>query len=273
MMSGGISNLGMGYDPQRLASQAVVSPDEIAAQQRAQAQAVAVPIAPQTPQSYLDSLIGQQQQALQAYYQSNGIDWKADDPYNHTAQIMRDSLQGQGTINPAMGNILGDNVLGTNFYQQYKDYAGGQYGMSAGGAVGGDINAPAGGGTGTPGAYNTLYADYRKQMDAYNGTQAANAAAAQAADQQRQQNQQLQQQAFNQQTGGGFAGGLLNPSYSQPFGNTLGFSGGMMGSGQAPAASTGLNAWMPQGTGSSPSAGNSGAWGGPFSNKNPWSLG
>lgn len=92
-----------------------------------------------------------------------------------------------------------------------------------------------------------------------------------------------QQQAYSQQLGGGFTGGLINGSYSNPFAGqitgvsssdpsmpwsqswaTPGFGGGSAGG------------YSPNGTGqSAPSntGGQGGGWGGPFSNRNPWSLG
>lgn len=91
-----------------------------------------------------------------------------------------------------------------------------------------------------------------------------------------------QQQAYDQQNGGGFAGGILNDSYSQPFSNTVtgapsaqqGFGTGLMGgAGTTAAPSTGLTPFGAPAAPQGQQMANAGGWGGPFSNKNPWSLG
>lgn len=90
------------------------------------------------------------------------------------------------------------------------------------------------------------------------------------------------QQAYDQQTGNGFAGGILNDSYSQPFSNTVtgapsaqqGFGTGLMGgAGTTAAPSTGLTPFGAPAAPQGQQTANAGGWGGPFSNKNPWSLG
>lgn len=296
-MSGGISNLGMGYDPQRVDSSVINTPDyyaqQAAAQQAAYGQQAASIPAPTTPTSYLDSLIQQWSNSYANYLNSgSGLvsgPVTAADLYKSSAPIIQSNLQGQGTINGSMANLFGDNLLGTNFYQQYKDYVGSQPGTSIGGAAGGNIGDMANAGTATPGAYQAEQGAYNQQQAAINAQAQAAAKAAADAEAARKNNQATQQQAYNQQTGGGFNGGILNGSYAQPFGNTItgtanttgttGFNGGMMGAGQVAAASTGLNPTGPAagmlGTGfgsvAAPQAGAS--WGGPFSNKNPWSLG
>lgn len=124
--------------------------------------------------------------------------------------------------------------------------------------------------TGTAGDPAALQAEREKYESGFSSTLAQmNAQRDQSA---------IQQQAYNQQNGGGFAGGILNESYAQPFGSTItgasGFGTGLMGgAGTTAAPSTGLTPFgapaAPQGQGMGTTQG----WGGPFSNKNPWSLG
>lgn len=125
---------------------------------------------------------------------------------------------------------------------------------------------------------------YGQQVSGINAQAAAAAAKAAKAEQARQQNQQLQQQAYNQQTGGGFTGGILNDSYAKPFSNVLGangFSSGMMGqgttnlgmgAGTTAAPSTGLTPFGAPAASTGQQTGTAQGWGGPFSAKNPWSL-
>lgn len=109
-------------------------------------------------------------------------------------------------------------------------------------------------------------------------------------------NQTRQQQAYNQQSGGGFAGGIIDASYSDPFSNQISGQsfGGLGGLGGIPSDPSLPNVSMPwaqpwgtpgfgqpgQGnsvgayspTGNQQQNGQQGSqWGGVFGAKNPWS--
>lgn len=263
-----------GFAPVRFDSLPQTSEAEYAQQAAARQQEYGRKIAAvpevMTPDAYAASLMQAPTQNYLGMFQSAGIDLGPN-----AQSLVQNALQRDfqtGTLDQAYAAVGGkDNWDAWNRY-----YNGGAAQAQA--AYGGQVS----------GLYDKAYA----QMDAD-----AKAAAA------RQQNQQLQQQAYSQQTGSGFTGGLLNDSYGNAFGNVLGanasgFSGGMMsqptsnlgmGSGSAVAPSTGLNPWMPpaapnngmatplsqpmQAPPQAPNNGNAAGWGGPFSAKNPWSLG
>lgn len=111
------------------------------------------------------------------------------------------------------------------------------------------------------------------QLQASQAATRASQAAAQA-------NTSTQQQAYNQQTGGGYTGGILDAAkYAQPFGNTITGGAGLMGAPTTAAASTGLNPTGPAspnpfatGFGSAGLQSSPSAWGGAFSYQNPWSV-
>lgn len=121
--------------------------------------------------------------------------------------------------------------------------------------------------------------------------QAATQAQYDADAQQRHASQASNQQAYNIANGGGFAGGILNSSYANPFGNTVtglanpaaganmasSFTSGLMGGfGPTAAPSTGIAPFGAPAASQGQQWGqpaDSSSWGGPFSNKNPWSLG
>ena len=110
-------------------------------------------------------------------------------------------------------------------------------------------------------------------------------------------NETRQQQAFDQQTGGGFTGGLIDASYSDPFSSQISGAstvGGLGGLGGMPVDPSMPNVAMPwaqpwgtpgfgqpgqgssQGVGSyNPQSGGpqqQSGWGGPFGTRNPWSY-
>lgn len=299
-MSAGISNLGMGYEPQRYDSAPILGADYYAQQAAAQQQALAQQAAqqqatyqqqlagiqrPQDPTDYLNSLIQQQaQRYTEKYAQPDPASGYVPDG-TLTNDFWVNSLTQNVTPYAMNGKLNQISLLDPDLAQQFQSYYGNR-------------NPSMGAGYGQDGAYQQQQAAANAQAQAISQQQqaAAQAAAkaqaeaaakAQAEEAARQNNQATQQQAYNQQTGGGFSGGILNSSYAQPFGNTItgtantgGFNGGMMGAPSTAAASTGLNPTGPAagmlGTGFGAATGQqpgASAWGGPFSNKNPWSLG
>jgi hypothetical protein len=263
-MSAGVSNLGMGWDVTRNPSQNIMGEGDYAAQAAAQQagyqQQLSALNRPQDPNDYLRSLIQGDAANWLAKYKADAaaIPGFVDDGTITLDSTINSWMANAGPL-ASQGKINQLDYLSPQTRDLYSNYAG--------------TRIPGWEGYGRDGGYQAEQANFTDQANSILQQQQAAATQAQQAAAGRQQNQNLQQQAYGQQTGGGFSGGLLNPSYAQPFGNTLGFNGGMMGSGEAPAASTGLNPWMAPAGGSSPSTANSGAWGGPFSNKNPWSLG
>ena len=296
-MSAGLLNLGMGLDfaPQRQDSTAIVDPNYAGLLQAAQgnaagaqaaieAQRAAVPV-PTSPTDYLNGLLNQQAHSFVDKYNADA----AAGGYANDGSINYDSyfnslkenvtpFANKGTLNQAYG------MFDSGLAQQYENYAGNK---QAGWAD-----------YGHDGAYTGLQANYGQQMQGFNqqSAQAAAAADAQAAQLKAerdafQTNQNTQQDAYNKQNGGGFAGGILNSSYAKPFSDQIGqgqtgvsaSSPAVMGAGSAAAPSTGLAPTGPAVASGAP-GGPSGfgapsgpqqdakAWGGVFSNKNPWSL-
>lgn len=102
-------------------------------------------------------------------------------------------------------------------------------------------------------------------------------------------NQTRQQQAYGQQLGGGFSGGIVNDSYSNPFagqitGQASGGDPSMPGvtmplaqpwgtPGFGGSGGGSIGGYSPSGMGQQQGNNQGGGWGGPFSNRNPWSLG
>lgn len=270
-MSSGISNLGLGWDPQRIDSSVVKTPDYAgqisAAAAPYQAQAASLQ-APQSPQDLLNSLIQQRAQEQFKYYNTPAAGYVPDGTL--TLDTITKQLMSQvPTYVQGQGNGWGlDGLLGAGA-QQYRDYVGNQAGSMNGFA-----------GYGSQGSYQPQQAEYQQQQAQIAQQQAAAVAKAKAEADAAASNQATQQQAYNQQTGGGFSGGILNGSYSQPFSNTItgtANTGGFAGAPSTAAPSTGLAPTGPaaNGTGAAPAGApaSSNAWGGPFSNKNPWSLG
>lgn len=269
-MSAGVSNLGFGWDPQRNTSATVAAPD-FAAQQAAlaaqQQQQLAGLNRPQDPSSFLDSLVAQQAKTNFAKFNdpANGYVQDGSLTYDNIYKSLRENA---GAMAQA-GTLQSQSFFDPQLAQQYVNYAGNQ-------------SAGMGPGYGTPGAYAGQMAQYGQQANAIQNSTAEQAAKLKAEQDAFQNNQAVQQQAYGQQTGGGFNGGILNSSYSQPFGNTItgtqnpagGFSGGLMsGAGQTAAPSTGLTPFGAGGASTGQQPAPAAGWGGPFSAKNPWSLG
>ena len=233
-----VYNLGMGLDPQRNASSVVMGADGYA-QQLANLQA------PQTPSALLGGIISQEAQHKAKFYDNYaGYDGFADSPNLHSADFWQQYLGANAPGIAQGGGLAQSGWFAPGDVQQYQDAS----------------------------------AAYPGQQAAYTAQAAALAKQQQAAT----QNQATQQQAYNQQTGGGFNGGILNSSYSQPFGNVIqgmpapnnGFAAGMMGGGGSAAPpGTGLTPFGAGGSSTGQQAASPQGWGGPFSAKNPWSLG
>ena len=280
-MSAGLLNLGMGADfmPIRQESTAIVDPNfagQMAAAQQAAAQQQAAIQRPQDPNDFLNGLQGKQAQ------------WQVDD-FNKQAEGIgldyrmnfADTLAGlQKNVAPhAQNGTLNQvsNIFAPEYASEYEAYAGNRN--------------PGWAGYGHDGAYQGQAAAANQQ------SQAAALAAAQEQERIRseqaafQANQNTQQDAYNKQTGGGFAGGILNGSYAKPFSDQIGqgqtgisaSSPMITGTGSAAAPSTGLAPTgpaaatgapgTPPGFGRAPGTPQEAkAWGGVFSNKNPWSL-
>jgi hypothetical protein len=133
---------------------------------------------------------------------------------------------------------------------------------------------------------------YTPDFSALNAEKAAKEAEFAAA----RERQNRQQQAYSQQLGSNFAGGIINDSYqtpfggqitgqSSPFGNDPGMPGvtmpwaqpwGTPGYGGATGGQS-IGGYSPQGIGAqnnqqSGGFGSGSGWGGPFGKSNPWSL-
>ena len=245
-MSAGLMNLGMGWEPQRQDSSVVGGVDyaaQAAAQQAAYQQQIAGLQRPQDPNEFLRTLTDKQ-----AEWEYNNL---GPTPGSGQVGSLADAQQAKfNQLQPLAERGALSQYAGLFAPEYAAQYA----------AYGGNQNSVMGAGYGQSGAFAGQQAQYGQQVSAISQQAQAAAQAAAKAEAERAQNQTVQQQAYGQQTGGGFSGGILNSSYAKPFGNTItgmadmggAFSGGMMGGNATAAPSTGL---MPAGPASSPAAG------------------
>ncbi len=260
--------------PPRQESQVVKSPQQVqeefqAAQRAYEAQRAALEWQQQniaTPMEYA-------QQQTTAHANSGAFDefFKQQATYNPiwNTQEQQDWYRQEYARDVAPTILSGGNAYDTAYINQFEGLRGVQ-----------DYD-PTKVAAGIQGQLESLNSGFQKQKSAFDAFSA---------------NQTRQQQAYNQQAGGGFAGGIIDASYSDPFssqisGQSTGGLGGLGGMPTDPSLPSVAMPWaQPWGTpgfgqpgqgnsvgaysptGSQPQGGTQGSqWGGVFGAKNPWS--